>query len=153
MMMGMAEVSLSQALKAKSRLAKQIKDQWAIVVKFNSVIEGTERPASMTTTYQEIRANQEKLAALKAAIQAANTPITETLYRMGELRGTLAMFGALTTTHGKAPFAYGMEMPTYDAELKSQWVMEETARLQAELDRLQDEVDAFNASTRLSIPD
>jgi len=149
----MAEVNLSKALKSKNRQVRLVNDLKKRIQEHNSVVEGTRRPFDIEKTYQELKSAVDKLVEIKAAINAANGPIQQHIYRMAELRG-LAQFLRNMHVQEGAVYQYGMTAPAnYEATFNAADIEELVQQLEAEADDLQDEVDAHNATVRINIPD
>ena len=106
----MAEVNLSKALKSKNRQVRLVNDLKKRIQEHNSVVEGTRRPFDIEKTYQELKSAVDKLVEIKAAINAANGPIQQHIYRMAELRG-LAQFLRNMHVQEGAVYQYGMTAP------------------------------------------
>ena len=149
----MAKVSLAKALKIKNKQVKVVKGLQEQVAKYNSIVKGSDNPFDVKAKYQELKAAALKLAKVKAAIQTANAPIQEKIFEMAELRGHLAFLQRLDTKSGNSIFGYQTDVVEFEAVLTALDVEKESEETEARLDQLQDEVDAFNTSTMVEIPD
>lgn len=147
----MPQITLSQALKLKSRLTKEIRELTSAIERWNSVVIGAERALDIETAYNDLKKKTEKLARLKAQIQRANSPIQEKVFQLSELKGLNAFLARLNTAQGPAPVGYSGEMAEYKAALNGAYVRQEQQRITALVDQTQDEIDAFNATTLLDV--
>lgn len=149
----MAVVTLAKALKLKNRQVQNITALKEIIAKYNSGIEGNTRPFDIKETLKSYEQAIERLVAIKSAIQIANVPITPLVFEMAELRGMVAFLKILNTQAGKAVCSYQGDMATYDAVIDASEAASLIERLETRLDTLQDEVDRFNATTQITLPD
>lgn len=148
----MAKVSLSRALKAKNKQVKLVKTLQEQIEKYNSVVRGSDKAFDVKAKFAEYEAAALKLAKIKAAIQAANAPIHETIYLMAELRGMIRFLSNLDTKSGKNVHGYQGEVIEFDAAISASEAEEIRIRLEEQLDELQDKVDEFNSSTKIELP-
>ncbi|MBA4293701.1 hypothetical protein C0431_12130 [bacterium] len=149
----MPNVTLARALKTKSRLASRLKELQEFIVKYNSMLEGSERAASVTEAYETYKMHALLLAQVKAAIQVANAPIQTKIFELSELRNQKVFLQRLPTTNGPANIGYTGEIAQHEAELKGAFVNEELKVIVKRLEELQDEIDEFNAKTTLQLPE
>lgn len=146
-------MKLAKALKTKNRIAGQIALTQRLIEE-NNVTEGENKPAhDVRALYSELRLRQVELAELKGKISNANSPISERIFKMAEMKAAIAFLRTLSTKDGKflVEGRYGHESTerTYSATLKSTWVEEEVKKLSEMIDKLQDEIDEFNATTEI----
>jgi len=149
----MPKVSLSRALKEKNRQVKRVKVLQDQIRQYNSVVAGSAKPFDVQSKFTEYEAAALKLAALKSAIQIANAPIVPKIHEMAELRGLIAFLGALDTKAGRNVYGFQGELVDYEAAIDAAQAEHMRKRFEDRLDALQDEVDAFNASTEVELPD
>ena len=92
------------------------------------------------------------LVAIKTAISHANAPIQEAIYRLAELRSTVAFLQRIDTTHGKRPVrSLSIEMVEYEAQIRSTEVDEMLRTYRRQIDDLQERIDVFNARTTIDV--
>jgi prefoldin subunit 5 len=149
----MPNVTLSRALKVKSRLVSRLRELQEFINKYNSLVSGAERPSSVMTAYEESKAITQTLCDIKAAIQIANVPIQTKIFTLAEAKSLKTFLQRLNTTHGTAALGYSGETTEYDSEIKGAYVNDEIKRLTKEIESLQDQIDEFNATTLLEIPE
>ncbi|WP_406693620.1 hypothetical protein V5E97_21550 [Singulisphaera sp. Ch08] len=149
-------VSLAKALSVKNRLAGRLAQARTNIETYNSVLVGQRDAEGQATV--DVRAElerflllQEGLVTVKAAIQRANVAVYEDVLRLGERKGLIQMLNGLNTKHGSEPGYNGVEY-RYDATITKPEALEMVRRLEAEIDKLQDKLNQYNASTRVDLP-
>jgi hypothetical protein len=159
----MKSISLAQALKQKNRLAGEVARLRQIIQRENSRKESNPARADVRKTFDEGVTQSRQLAALKGAIAAANAGVVAgepgiygKLNLQAELRGLIVFLKGLDTKEGEVErmgFLSRDEAAraVYVAEIKRDEIDRYVAAYQAEIERLQDEIDEFNASTRIVI--
>ena len=148
------EVTLAKALKLKNRQTQQLAALFNVVTAHNSRLVGSTVAHDVRAVYAQIGQEMDRLVAIKTAISLANAPIQDAIYRAAEVKGMIAMLRRLPTTNGRIMQPYGMQEPQeYEAVIDALEVEKEVQRLEAELDDLQDRLDAHNASVRVILPD
>ena len=135
----MAEITLGKALKIKNRLTGRLAKVQADVQAYNSVSEGlagqVDVPALMKTREELVGA----LVGLKTAINEANREAQRDIYDLAEKKGTVQFLAGVCTRHGPQPAVYpNTTEVSYVAALKKTDVDTLVARLETEIDQLQD---------------
>jgi hypothetical protein len=149
-------VTLAKALSVKNRLAGRLSQARTNIETYNSVLAGQRDDEGRATVdvraeYERLLSLQEGLVAVKAAIQRANAAIYEDVLRLGEKKALVQMLSGLNTKHGSEPGFNGVEY-RYTATITKPEVLEMVRRLEAEIDKLQDKLNQYNASTRIELP-
>jgi hypothetical protein len=148
----MASITLSKALKVKNRLARQIFDLQNQMVSQNSYLTGSKPDYDVPAVYEELKRQKDRLIALKTAITNANRPVQDSIYRLAELKGLVAFLKALDTKRGPQFAEYGMgNLTSYESQISAPERDAEVARLEREIDDLQDRLDAHNATVRIDV--
>lgn len=160
----MKTYSLSQALKHKNRLAGEVARAREIVQRENSRKETQAPRADVRAVFEENIARTRELAAFKGAIAAANAGVLDSgrgiyakLNLQAELRGLISFLKVLNTKEGEEVERVGFlsrdeaARTRYVAEITRDEVDRYVSALQVEIDRLQDEIDEFNAQTRITL--
>ena len=80
-------MNVKQALKQKNKLVTDLKTQYEILKKYNSIEEGNPRRYSMASTLTKIETLQIELVDLKAKIHKANAPVYYEIFKLAELKG------------------------------------------------------------------
>ena len=148
----MAEITLAKALKVKNRLAGRLAKAQADIQAFNSVPAGqadqVNVPALMQTRAELVGA----LVALKTAINDANREAQRDIYLLAEKKATAQFLAGVNTRHGPQPAVYPSTTEvSYVAALKKADVDGLVARLEKEIDQLQDKLDQFNHVRRIEV--
>jgi hypothetical protein len=140
-------MKLNQALKTKNRLVAEVsrlKDQ---------IKEQNSRSALQPFDYdsrellRQLRPKTEQLVRIKAAIAQANAAIYEKIFRLSELRATVALLKTISTRHGKFLESQAFSQPVeveYVSQIRQADLDAHVRELEKEIARLQDELDEFN---------
>ena len=149
-------VTLAKALSVKNRLAGRLSQARSNIETYNSVPAGQRDDNARATVdvraeYERLLMLQEGLVAVKAAIQRANTSVYEDVLRLAEKKAPVQMLGGLNTKHCTEPGYAGVEF-RYSATILKPEVLEMVRRLEAEIDKLQDKLNHFNATVTVEIP-
>src|SRR5471032_2489338 len=162
--MTMKTLNLSQALKHKNRLAGEIARAREIVQRENSRKESQPARADVRAVFDGAVARSRELAAFKGAIAAANAGVVSgdrgiygKLNLQAELRGLITFLKGLNTKEGEEVERVGFMSrddavrTVYVATIARDEVDRLVSTLQTEIEQLQDEIDEFNATTRITI--
>ena len=146
------KITLSQALKEKNRLAGEIQRLWSMVAKENSKREDRKRVIDVEETYRTIELYTAKLVELKTKIGIANAGNLERIYQMEEYKNRITQLANVNTDDSTdvitlSDTQYKELKRTVVFDAAKIWQMREA--LQRECNRLQDEMDDYNASTRI----
>ena len=149
----MAEITLAKALKVKNRLTGRLARVQADIQAYNSVPQGqadqVNVPALMQTRAELVGA----LVGLKTAINEANREAQRDIYDLAEKKATAQFLAGVNTRHGPQPAVYpNTTEVSYVAALKKADVDGLVARLEKEIDQLQDRLDQFCISSMMTEP-
>jgi DNA repair exonuclease SbcCD ATPase subunit len=150
--MALQEISLAKALKIKNRLTGRLAKVQADIQAYNSVPQGqadqVNVPALLKTRDELVGA----LVSLKTAINEANREIQRDIYDLAEKKATAQFLGGVSTRHGPQPPVYPSTIEVnYVAALKKADVDALVARLEKEIDQLQDKLDQFNHAQKIEV--
>jgi hypothetical protein len=150
-------LTLAKALSVKNRLAGRLSQARSNIETYNSVLAGQRGEEGGATVdvraeFERLRMLQKALVAVKGAIHRANAPIYEDILSLGEIKGLVQMLNGLNTKHGTEPVFGGAEY-RYVATIQKPEVLEQIRRLEAQIDTLQDRINAHNAATRIELPE
>jgi len=149
------KITLARALKLKNRLAGQLTKIGGRAVTHNSYVEGTNSPYDSVKVFAEYRAIVAQLVELKAKIQTANTPIHVKIAMMGEYRTEIALLNSMSVTKGTVVenrYGDGQDSTrVYVAAIDKVARDNDVAKLEQEIDILQDDIDAHNATTSIEL--
>ena len=146
-------VTIARALKEKNRVAGRLAKARGLVGEENSRDKSVPRGIDVAEMYAQAKELRDRLIAIKSAIAEANKPIVSKIIELDEIKSEIAFLNALDVKEGKfVTTNYGSRIESdIDAVIRKQQVMEEVSALQSRADRLQDELDAFNATTKIEI--
>ena len=143
------QISLARAFKERARLNQKIIETLNLIKEENSIIEGGIRSFDIRKKYQEFHVLSDKLISLKQAISRANAGIDEKLVELAEVKNLLARVKDIPTREGKQVKGFSSDDGVYTSEIKKVEITEEMETLQQRINDLQDEIDEFNARTRI----
>jgi hypothetical protein len=143
--MALNEITLVKALKVKNRLTGRLAKVQADIQAYNSVPAGQAGQVDIPALMQTRAGLVDALVALKTAINEANREAQRDIYDLAEKKATLQFLAGVNTRHGPQPAVYpGSAEVNYVAVLKKADVDALVARLEKEIDQLQDKLDQFN---------
>ena len=154
----MKTYNLAQALKQKNRLAGEVARGREIVQRENSRKESQPTRADVRAVFEANVAQMRTLAVFKGAIAAANAGVVTgshgiygKLNLQAELRALISFLKGLNTKEGEELERVGFlsrdeaSRTVYVAVITRDEVDRSIATYQAEIERLQDEIDEFNS--------
>lgn len=150
----MAQVRIRKALQVKNRLAGEVAQLGKLIQANNSHRDGQAK-FDVSDLVTKRNAAVQKLIAVKTALAVANVSIYEKLARMAELKNEIALLRGLNTTEGEEELGYGERAKTVKivATINAAAVEINVNTLTLEIEKLQDEIDYFNSTTEITIPD
>ena len=141
------KMSLAQALKEKNRIVGEIANLWNFVQSQNSVWETHNRSIDVRETMETIELYTEKLVELKTKIGNANEGNLQNMYALEECKSRMAKFGNLDTTEDIRYHGLNDEkIIRRTSVITASEVIKMTKELQKKCNRLQDALDAYNAT-------
>lgn len=146
----MKEISLAQALKVKNRIVGEITRLWALVNSENSCWETHTRSIDVKATVENIEFLTQKLIELKTKIGKANEGNLENMYALEECKSQISRFGSLNIVEDVRYHGLNDRIKEVrSAEITAKEVLEKIKRLQRQCERLQDELDVYNATHKI----
>ena len=145
-------ITLAQALKEKNRLAGELSRCWTMIARENSKREDMSRVVDVAETYKTAQLYRDKLVELKVKIGEANVGNLERIFRLEECKSELSRLNDIRTDENSDFQAIG------DSNFKefrrtviftAAQVYAMRQKLQQECNEIQDELDAYNASTSI----
>ena len=152
------KITLAQALKFKKRLVGKMQELFNLAVVSNVYFEDDPLPESKNarTLLEKYFVLSEAVVTLKAIIEKANLPQAYNLAKLAESKSTLSNFRMLSTTTGIQHLGLDSKgvqvIRRRVAFLEYDDVKAITNSLESTIASLQDELDTFNASTKVTIP-
>lgn len=160
----MARINIAKALKEKNRIAGELRELQALLNACNCYIEGKEQKFKPFEVMVQVTSCWEKLEDLKIKIQRANSGIVHLLVKMAETKAWITFLKNIPTTEGEVvqqryinrgydddPMMPGKPGQIMKAEFDVVWVRDAIKVREAELNSIQDEVDAFNAGHTIEV--
>jgi uncharacterized small protein (DUF1192 family) len=142
-------MNVKQALKAKNKLVTDLKAQYQILQKYNSIEQGNPRRYSMTNTLEKIKTLQAELVELKSKIHKANQPVYDKIFALAELKGMIKELRKVSTEEGKSSDRYSSVISVKEVELNVTDIDSGVSILESQIEQLQDELDVHNATTQI----
>jgi hypothetical protein len=144
-------MNLTKALKHKKKLVKQADEFYSRFYNYNSFEVGTTPSYNPQDMFEGWLKKTDELVILKEKIHQANVPIAEKIFRLGEIKNIISRMRGLDTKEGKVRDRYSVndnaiEYTSYvnlvskDLQIKN---------YEEELEKLQEEIEAFNAITKI----
>ncbi len=142
-------MNVKQALKQKNKLVTDLKAQYEILKKYNSIEEGNPRRYSMNDTLDKITNLSNELVELKAKIHKANQPVYDKIFALAELKGLVKELKKVPTEEGKINERYGSVVSVKEVELNVVDIQNKVDILSVRIEELQNELDIHNANTQI----
>jgi len=147
----MSVISLARLMKLKNRYVNRMAETGSIVRSYNSRIVGGEE-ANVRGNLEAHKLALDRLVTIKQLLEDANQGIQRRrIFRISELKSMLAWLKDLDTKSGKDTSGY-IERE-YVAEIKLEERQQMTRAIEEEIFRTQEEIDTFNATTNVSLPE
>jgi len=142
-------MNVKQGLKQKNKLVTDLKAQYQILQKYNSIEEGNPRRYSMRDTLDKINQLTNDLVNLKAQIHKANQPVYGQIFLMSELKGMVKELKKIPTEEGKSSDRYSSVVSVKEVELNIVDIQNYVIGLEAQIEELQDKLDVHNATAEI----
>lgn len=145
------KVSIARALKEKNRVAGRLKKALEEIKKENSKLAWLPRGINVEETFEHTKALRQRLIEIKSAIAIANQKIVTKIIELGEVKSQINFLNDLETKEGVFSTHYRDSQEEYSAIITRGQALKEMEHLQKHADRLQDDLDNFNATTTVEI--
>jgi hypothetical protein len=144
-------MNLTKALKHKKKLVKQADEFYSRFSNYNSSEVGTTPSYKPEEMFEGWLKKTDELVSLKAKIHQANIPIAEKIFRLGEIKNIISRMRGLDTKEGKVRDRYStndnaIEYRAYMNLFNKDLLIK---NYEEELEKLQEEIEAFNAITKI----
>jgi hypothetical protein len=141
-------MNIKKALKEKNRKVKLANEFYSKCNRYNSMEDGVEKPYSSREMLDKWITTTNELVQLKTKIHLANAVVYEKIFRLSELKSMISKLQGLNVQSGKISHRYGSEERlTMVAEIGEVEKDEIIKKLESEIEQIQDELDAHNATT------
>ena len=144
-------MKLAKALKLKNKLLKEYNVTLSRTISSNCYDVDTQKVYNSAVLLEEAILQRDRYIALKAAIHSTSEPIRKKIFELGELKSFLSKFESLNTREGivKDSNYNGTTVKTYAADISEQRKQEIIKSLEESIEDIQEDIDAFNATTDL----
>ena len=145
------EITLAKALKLKNILVRELNSLNSRLLTNNSYLKNNAPKYNVIDVGSEIAAKRQELVNLKVAIQVANVGIVEKLILLGELKNYAANLNSLQTQEGEVTSYHQNQNNFFECVINQVSKDEMVKVVQTQIDNLQDDIDTFNATTKITI--
>jgi hypothetical protein len=145
-------MNIKKGLKKKNQLVKEIQDLHARVATYNSVEVGNVRPYSAKESMEQINQKSNELVELKTKIHRANAPIYHHIFRLSELKSTIARIKNLDCNEGIVQDYYSRNRETpavKETEISIIERDEMVKHMEGQIEEIQDILDNHNQITEI----
>lgn len=150
-------MNIAKALKEKNRIAANLAKTRAEILAYNSQPDAAADKVDIQQAFAKHETLTNNLVKVKSEISKANVKIQEKIYLLAEYKGQMSWLQGLDTTHGlvsdRCSYRTDAKEVLYSATIRKADKDAKIADLQLKIDRLQDELDEFNAATKINIED
>ena len=145
----MEKMTLNRALKLKARKTKELNGLWSTISRVNSYTEGSPVRYDVNELLAEAIVLQGEVVDLKTRIHLANAPVYGVIFELAALKVQRAKLNDVDTKEGINELGYRGDTTIYVAQVTDDVVAGMVKELDNEVDRLQDQLDSFNATTHI----
>ena len=145
-------MNIKKALKEKNRLVKEILDLHTKVATYNSVEVGNVRPYSAKESMELLNQKSNELVELKTNIHTANGPVYQHIFRLSELKSTIARIKNLDCNEGIVQDYYSRNRETPAVKMTEISIVERdemVKHMENQIEEIQDILDNFNQITEI----
>ena len=144
-------MNLTKALKHKKKLVKQADEFFSRFANYNSSEVKTTPSYNPQDMFEGWLKTTDELVSLKGKIHKANGPIAEKIFRLGEIKNLISRLRGIDTKEGKIRNRYSdnkdyVEYTAYVSLIQKDLLIK---NYEEELEQLQEEIEAFNAITKI----
>lgn len=151
-------VTISKALKIKNRVIREISSLEDKITKHNQVmyIPDTQKPKYELDTkflHGELFEKRNLLAIIKTSIHNASEPVRIKIFQLSELKSHIKFVDVIPAENGTVTKKYSDVLKNVKSQINVQDIDNFKKELQEKIDNIQDELDEFNAITKVEIPE
>lgn len=147
------KISIAKLLKLKNRKSGEIKKVRSEISAFNSRLESSVDEVDIRALFNKHEKLTKDLVEIKSTIVRASAKVSDKINLLAELKGHLAWLEHVSTTHGEEKNRYTADSMMWVATIRKDEKDQRLAGLQAAINDIQDDLDEFNAITRVEIAD
>lgn len=142
-------MTIKQALKEKSKLAKQISEAFQKISTYNSCNVEETRAYDAKEAYTTWIELTNKLIELKTNIHKANSKVYDKIFRLSELKSIVKQLSRLDCAEGKKISHYEKNATVFTAQISIVDRDKAVKEFEAEIETLQEELDTHNLKTKI----
>lgn len=149
------KVNIAKLLKTKNRIAGEVCKLKADIKKWNSQPVNSAEDVDIRALMERYDKRVGDLVLVKSEIAKANKPVVHKIFELAEAKSKISWIPEIPVTRGKVESyrSISNEYVEWNAVINRVEQEAIVASLQKVIDDLQDELDAYNAVTRVEIPD
>ena len=149
--MEFVEINLSRSLKLKNRLANRLARLDSLIIAHNSSVKDNSE-FDVRELYKRRMLLAEQLVQLKVDISQANQVVQKQIYEIAECKALCKTLNQVNTAHGPHTSGYGEAIQNLEAQFRQVDIKREVAKVEKEIDQIQDKLDSFNYQTKIQVP-
>lgn len=144
-------MNLSKALKLKNKKVTEQSETLNLLLRSNSYDVDSKKIYNSKELLEKYEKQVNDLVKLKTAIHLTSEPIRSKIFMLSELKASLTRLGSLDTLEGtvKQTTYAGNSAITYKVDIDELTKQQIIKQYQDDIERIQDEIDVFNATTEL----
>ena len=145
-------MTIKQALKKKNLLVKEILDLHTRMATYNSIEVGNVRPYSSKESIELLNQKSDELVELKTKIHTANASVYKYIFRLSELKSTIARIKNLDCNEGSVQDYYSRNRETplvKESEISIVERDEMVKDMETAIESIQDVLDNHNQITNI----
>jgi hypothetical protein len=142
-------MNLAKALKVKNKKLAEYNKTLQKVMAYNSYDVTSKKDYNAKTLLDLAETQLQEYVLFKTAIHTASQPVRDKIFLIGELKSLLNRIQNLSTTEGVYKDRYAPEGSTFACDINQLEKDAKIEALEAGIEKLQDELDYFNAKTEI----
>jgi hypothetical protein len=142
-------MNLAKALKVKNKKLAEYNKTLQKVMAYNSYDVTSKKDYNAKTLLDLAETQLQEYVLFKTAIHTASQPVRDKIFLIGELKSLLNRIQNLSTTEGVYKDRYAPEGSTFACDINQLEKDAKIEALEAGIEKLQDELDYFNATTEI----
>ncbi len=155
------KITIAKALNLKNKLVGEKDRLFRLVSANNSRLETTKTNYDVSDLFNQFEKTVVKLTAVKAAISTANATVYDKIYRISELKSMAANIKTVNTdesdhedqVYNRVTGEMEKKVTKRTVVLKNVDIDNKIKSIEAEIEKLQDELSAFNHLTQIEVPE
>ena len=155
------KITIAKALNLKNKLVGEKDRLFRLASANNSRLETAKTNYDVASLFVEFEKTVVKLTAVKAAISTANAMVYDKIYRIAELKSMAANIKTINTDESDCEDqVYNRTTQEMEKKITKRIVViknididKKISEIEAEIEKFQDELSAFNHLTQIEIPE